>query len=246
MDTDELAKSYGQEAIDNVVVSELYTSLDCTDIQSNVYRLPVTDDDDAECEEVFEITFDKFLAEWAPFAEQPDTDAVDPVAEGERPVAASPEAMARGVAEYIYDSFTEAADTATYIEPDQDGIRGAIETYRMYTNRDPSVIIVDDDLLDEDVKKGIEEFEDVTIYESEYLDLGEELLISNKEIGYSAVRTEVDADSWVDGMHMTDPTLDNPLVTSVYTRRGLTETEPEYGLCLKPIGDIERQLDRKI
>jgi hypothetical protein len=231
MEIEQLATQYGEDAIDRIVVSELFSPLDCSGINSNAYELNYGEDEDSVSS--YTLHFEKFMAEWAPFVDDSDDDILA-IEEGEEAPSSPPYALAQYLANHVYDEFADDTDVSTYHSATVDGLREVADAYRQHVGMEPEVFVVDDDLLDEDVITGIEAIEEITIYESEYLDLGEEILASTNQMGYYATRTPIDAS----GYHMSEDdmaTKEEPYVVQFYTRKDVVKLEPSHCMIFRPI-----------
>lgn len=239
MDVEELAKTYAEEAVSNIAVTNLYSSLDVTDIKSSAYQLNFQDANGNEMAKT--VTFDKYASQWAPFIDTKSDDDNQSVKEGEIASNSRPQDIATTLAENVYGSFKSAAGNSNYKGASFLGIRKLLDDYRMYVEEEPSVVVIDDDLLEADTITGIEATDEVEIYESEYLDLGEEILVSSDRMGYCLTRTPVDADGYHDAnLYKDDDTpirKENPYVVQAYTRKTVTELYPEYAMCFTPFGE---------
>jgi hypothetical protein len=243
MDTSELAKQYTEQALSNVAVRELYDQIDVTDINSNSYKLEFGDSQE-EGPLPDTVTFDKYAVEMAPFVDRTDDNCSITVEQGmEADYCESISDFGELFSESVYDSFTNAASDASYHEPSMDGVSRALETYEHFTGRSATRMVVDDELFSDDEITSIQDLEDIAVFESENLDLGTELLVSNDSFGYEVIRKEMDASSWQDSDHakrqVEAPPVskDNPEVVSVWTRRAFTEVEPKNAMRFTVIGN---------
>lgn len=239
MDVEELAKTYAEEAVERVAVTNLYSSLDATDINSNAYQLNYQDSGGNTMAKT--VTFDKYMSQWAPFIDEISDNDNQSVNEGEVPSSSRPQDIAETLAEHVYGSFKSASSNSNYKDASFLGFQKLLDDYRMYAEEEPSVVVIDDDLLQAETICGIEEIEEVEVYESEYLDLGEQILVSSDRMGYCLTRTPVDADGYHDAYPYEDEDTpirkENPYIVQAYTRKAVTELHPEYAMSFTPFGE---------
>lgn len=239
MDVEELAQTYAEEAVDRIAVTNLYSSLDATNINSNAYQLEYEDFNGNIMAKT--VTFDKYMSQWAPFIDEFSDEDEKLTEEGAIPSNSRPQDIAPTLAEQVYGSFKESASASNYKEASFIGVRNLLDDYRMYAEEEPSVVVIDNDLLQAETICGIEEVEDVEIYESEYLDLGTEVLVSSNRLGYCLTRSPVEAQ----GYHAIEPyeeddvpiREENPYIVQAHTRKAVTELHPEYAMCFKPFNE---------
>lgn len=238
MEIEELAKTYAEEAVNNIAVSNLYRSVDCTDIKSNAYEFSFEADDGNLAYQT--VTFQKYASEWAPFIDEESNTYDHLTVQGEIPSSSRPQDIATSMAENIYGSFVNSSNNANYTEASFLGVRKLFEDYRTYAETEPYNVVIDDDLLEDSFITGIEEIEDVQIYQSQHLDLGNEILVSGDRFGYYLVRSPVTVNGYHDADNFRIEGQDipiqeeNPYIVQTYTRVTIAELYPDRGIVFTP------------